>query len=86
MKKIYGYNLPHSLLILYGNNMNACRPYIDNAVNSVEDVCQYCSVHNLRILHKIPYSPNGFVEYIRVYRLTKKYSVRGSWKEISQYF
>lgn len=86
MKNIYGYQLPHSILILYGKNMNMCVPYIDDAIDSVEDVCKYCLQHDIRILHKIQYSFLGFIEYLRVYGLTKKYSVRGSWKEISQYF
>lgn len=86
MKNIYAYHLPHGLLVIYGNNMKTCMPYIDNAVNSVEDVCIYCSQHNLQILHQTHHSFNGLIEYIRVYHLTKKYSVRGSWEEIPQYF
>ena len=86
MKNIYGYRLPHGTLILYGHNMESCIPYIDNAINSVEDVCKYCSQHDLHILHQANHSFIGWIEHIRVYRLAKKYSVRGSWKEIPRYF
>ena len=84
--QIYGYRLPHSILILYGENIGKCIPYIDNAVDSVEDVCKYCSTHDLRILHRRNHSFIGMIEFLRVYRLTKKYSVRGIWKDIPDYF
>ena len=86
MKNIYGFRLPYGTLILYGDNMKVCVPYIDNTVNSVEDVCKYCSHHNLRVLHQTHCSLSGLIEHIRVYRLINKYSIRGSWKEISRYF
>ena len=86
MKNIYGYRLPHGTLILYGHNMKSCIPYIDNAIDSVEDICKYCSRHNLHILYQMNHSFVGLIEYLRVYRLTKKYSVRGSWDEIPRYF
>lgn len=86
MKNIYGYQLPHSTLILYGNNMKTCMPYIDDAIDSVEDVCKYCSQHNLRILCQTDHSVQSLIEYLRVYRLAKRYSVRGSWRELPQYF
>ena len=86
MKNIYGYRLPHGTLILYGHNMKSCIPYIDNAIDSVEDICKYCSQHELRIIHQTNHSFNGLIEHIRVYRLINKYSVRGSWKEIPKYF
>lgn len=82
MESIYGYHLPHGDLLIYGENIETCIPYIDNTVDSVEDVCEYCSRHNLYILHKIHFSIRGLIEHIRVSRLTKKYSVRGSWEDL----
>lgn len=79
---VYGYHLLDGDLLIYGDNMETCIPYIDNVVDSVEDVCEYCSRHNLCILHKIHFSIRGLIEHIRVCRLTKKYSVRGSWEDI----
>lgn len=85
MENIYGYKLPHGTLILYGHNLKVCKNYIDDVINSVEDVCKYCSNHNIHIIHKYTHNIIGFTEFIRVYRLTKKYNVRGSWDEIQQY-
>jgi hypothetical protein len=85
MKNVYGYHLPNGDLLIYGDNLETCIPYIDNVVDSVEDICEYCSQHNLRILHKTHFSIRGLIEYIRVSRLTKKYSVRGTWKEMNEF-
>lgn len=85
MKNVYGYHLPHGTLFLYGDNLKSCIPYINDIVNSVEDICIYCSSHNFHVLHNPNHSFNGLIEYFRVYRLTKEYSVRGSWKEVSLY-
>lgn len=86
MKNVYGFHIPHGILMLYGDNMEKCIPYIDDAVDSVEDICNYCSLHNLRIFHKPNRSLNGLLEIFRVRRLTKKYSVYSSWKELKYYF
>lgn len=82
MENVYGYHLPNGDLLIYGENLEMCVPHIDNAVDSVEDICEYCSKHNLRILHRIHCSISGLVEYFRVSRLAKKYSVRGSWEDM----
>ena len=82
----YGFHCKSGDLIVYGNNIKICRPYIDNLVfNCVEDLCDYCSQHNLRVWHKHNCSLNGLFEIFRVRRLTKKYSVYSSWKELKQY-
>lgn len=85
MKNVYGYHLPHGTLFLYGENLENCIPYINNIVNSVEDICIYCSSHNFNILYNPNRSFNGLIEYFRVYKIVNEYSVRGSWKEVSLY-
>lgn len=83
MKKFYGYHLPHGTLFLYGKTLNECIPYIDNCIDSVEDICKYCSMHNLHIFYKPNHSIYGLIEYIRVSNLANKYSVRSTRKEAS---
>ena len=85
MKNAYGFRLPNSLLVVYGHNMSACKPYIENAIDSVEDICKYCREHDLHILCKPILSIAGLLEYLRVRRLTGKYSVNGSWSDFSKY-
>ena len=82
----YGYHTKHGDLILYGNNIKVCKPYMDGiTTDCIEDVCEYCSKHDIRIFHKFNYSICGLIEFILVYFLTKKYGVRSSWKELLQY-
>lgn len=85
LENVYAYHIPYGDLFLYGDNINMCRQYIDSAIDSVEDICIYCSQHNLRIWHKPNRSLNGFLEIFRVRKLTKKYSVYSSWKELKYY-
>ena len=63
MENIYGYKLPHGTLILYGPNLKVCKNYIDDVINSVEDVCKYCYNHNIHIIHKYTHSIIGFTEF-----------------------
>ena len=84
-ENVYVYHIPYGDLFLYGDNINMCRQYIDDAIDSVEDICDYCAKHNLRIFHKPNRSLNGLLEIFRVRRLTKKYSVYSSWKELKHY-
>ena len=84
-ENVYAYHIPYGYLFLYGDDMNMCRQYIDDAFDCVEDICNYCSQHNLRVFHKPNRSLNGLLEIFRVRRLTKKYSVYSSWKELKEY-
>ena len=85
MKKIYGYHLQNGDLYLYGEMLQACIPYIEQSVNSIDDICQYCSNHNICLIYKPHNIFSGWFELIRVNRLLKKYSVRGTWKEVSKF-
>lgn len=83
--KIYQYKLPNGDIYLYGGNLEKCLPYIDTVVNSVEDACDYCSKHNIRIFHNPNRGLKGFIEMLRIYRLTKMYGVHSSVKEMDEY-
>lgn len=85
LENVYSFKIPHGQLFLYGDNLKMCRRYIDDAVRSVEDICAYCSEHNIRIYHKPNRSLSGLLEKCCVYKLTKKYHVRSSWKELKAY-
>lgn len=85
MDNIYGYRLPHGILILYGPNVKVCKNYIDDVINNVEDVCNYCSNHNIHIVHNHTHNILGLIEFLRVYRLIRKYNVHGSLDEVQPY-
>ena len=85
MKNIGAYNLLHGILYLYGENIGGFKYLAENSVESVEEICFYCSRFNLKVLHKPNRSIGGFFEIFRVQRLMRKYSVCGSWSEIRQY-
>ena len=85
---IYGIHIPHGDLVLYGDNMLRCKPYLDDVVTAsdyVEDLYDYCSRHELLIWHKPKRSIGGLYEIFRIRKLAKKYSVHSSWKELKQY-
>jgi len=82
MRKVYAYHLPYGDIYLYGENLELCIPILDSTVDSVEDICAYCSTHNLRICHNGNFSVGGLLERFIVKRIIKRYSVNGSWKEI----
>ena len=85
---VYGLHIPHGDLIIYGDNMLRCKPYLDNVVNAadcIEDLYDYCSQHKLRIYHMPKRSIGGFFEVFLIRKLAKKYSVHSSWKETKQY-
>lgn len=81
----YAFNTPSGILILYGDNMDKCKPYITDAVDSVEDVCEYCKAHGLSVFYKAKKTLAGLLGLIRTYRLTKIYSVYSSWKNVCEY-
>lgn len=82
----YGFHAKGGDLIIYGDNVKICRPYLDDiSTDFVEDVCEYCSQHNIRIFHKFDRSIGGLIALVEVYILTKKYNVRSSWKELVRY-
>lgn len=85
MKNFYGFHLKNSNLFVYGKNMQYCITYIDNAINSVEDICIYCQLHHLHIYCQPNRSLYGLADFLRVYMLGKKYSVYGSFKEFYPY-
>jgi len=83
---LYKFFIPHGELILYGDNLKACKPYIDNVgLESVEDLCLYCKQHGLRIYHNPQRSLRGFLTIPRVLNLTRKYSVHSSWNDVLRY-
>lgn len=76
-----------SNLYLYGKNISSCIPYLKTAVNdtfkSVEDICKYCSYRGIKIYYWPElHSFKGFCEFIRIRRLTNKYSVSGTKWEL----
>lgn len=80
------YHLKYGDLILYGENLKTCTPYIDNVIECVEDIFDYCSAHDIRIFYNITHSiVYGLIEYFRVKVFIKRYSVRGSWKDFARY-
>ncbi len=85
MNTIYAFHLPYGNLFLYGDNMPQCKPYIDNGVDCVEDICIYCSSHNLKTYYLSNKSLIGFFEKMRVHKLTKRYDVYSSWDELMRY-
>ena len=42
LQNVYGYHLDHGDIIIFGDNIKYCLLYIDNNINSVEDICEYC--------------------------------------------
>lgn len=86
LDNIFGIHLPHGDLFLYGENLNRYMPYLTDFPGNMEDICLYCQQRNIFIYYKVNHNLKGLVEFLRIYRLTKKYNVRGSWKELSRYF
>jgi len=82
----YGFHAKGGDLIVYGDNVKICRQYMDTLTpDCIEDVCEYCSQHDIRIFHKFDRSIGGLISLIEVYILTKKYNVHSSFKELVQY-
>ena len=86
LKNIYSFELDNGRIYLYGDNVDSCTPYIDGIVNSVEDICIYCKAHKIKTYYK----PNGktladIVFYLRILRLSIKYKVHGSWKDLQAF-
>lgn len=74
MKK-YAFQLPNGILILYGENLTSCIPYIDNCVDSAEDICEYCSDHGISLEYRT-WTVKGIIEYLRIVRVGRKYGIR----------
>lgn len=81
----HSFDIPSGMLMIYGDNMIKCASYINNTVNSVEDICIYCKKHDLRIFHKTNRSITGFIGLIRTCILGKKYGVYSSWNDVVKY-
>lgn len=85
MKDAYGFNLRHGKLIIYGENMDLYKTYIENAVNSVSDICAYAAQRNMKVfyvkLHKIA----GIKEQLIVFFLSKWYKVHSSWAQMKSF-
>ena len=81
----YSFNIPSGVLILYGDNIQRCKPYLDDIVDSVEDICIYCKQHELKVYHKTNKNIKGLIGFIITYRLTKKYSVNCTWNDVCNY-
>lgn len=86
LENFYGYHSFCGELFLYGDNIPMCKSHIDNLkVESIEEVCEYCSQHNIRIYFNPNHSLRGFFGIFTTYFLTKKYGVHSTWKDVLQY-
>lgn len=68
----YGFRLFSGILFICGENLQP--EYIDNAVDSVEDVCIYSANRNFYLLYMAT-KISGLFEYIRVRRIAKRYNL-----------
>ena len=86
LQNVYGYHLDHGNIIIFGDNMKYCLPYIDNNINSVEDICEYCNTHHLLVTYiTAKKNINAFITYARFRKLAKKYNVFASSKDLIKY-
>lgn len=76
----------HGELLIYGDNMNICRPYIEAMdFKNIESLCIYCKQHDLRIFYLHNRTLRGYWEKPRVLRLTLKHAVCSSWSDVKEY-
>ena len=86
LENLFKYCIPHGELIIYGDNMSLCKPYINDIdQKTVENICMYCQQHDLRVFHKPDKNLRGYLEIPRVARLTKKYYVYSNWDDVLKY-
>lgn len=88
--KLYGIHLKYGDLILFGENLESCKSYINDCllsyqIDTVEDVCIYCSRHGISIAYMITKPIYCVFEYLKVRNMCKKYSVYASWSELLEY-
>lgn len=84
LKNMYGFHLLHGDLIVYGTTIDMCTPYLAELI-SVEDICIYSKYHNFRVYYKPAAKIQCFIEFLRVYKLARKYSVYGNFYEVADY-
>ena len=82
---VYIIHIPKGSLYLYGANLDICVPYIDDCINCVEDVCDYCHNHQLQVFYEPNHKIGSMIELFRVIRLTSKYHVYSSRNKINQF-
>lgn len=85
---IFVFELKHGDLYLYGENMQVCMPYLRQRTfwNSIEDICEYCKVHNFKMYYDQNRKTKGWLlDYLRIMRLIIKYSVFSSGKTFSKF-
>lgn len=86
LENFYEYHTFCGDLFVYGDTAKICKPYVDTLqTESIEEVCEYCTQHNLRIYFKPKRSIRGFLGLIPTYMLTKKYGVYSNWNDILKY-
>lgn len=86
LQNVYGYHLDYGDILIFGDNIRYCVQYIDNCINSVEDICEYCNTHHLLVTYiTAKKNINAFTTYIRFRKLAKKYHVFASSKKFIKY-
>ncbi len=77
---------PNEKLIVYGEKLSSCLLYFyyNSEIQSAEDICIYASTHDLSVIFVPSFSIKGLHEYLRILRLTLKYSVLGSYREFTK--
>ena len=77
LKNVFVIRLLYSNLYLYGDDLHIYMPYIEDIVDSVEDICIYCKQRNIHIYHWSNFkSLNGIIEFFRVLILLKRHKVK----------
>lgn len=77
----FAIKVKHGLLVMYGEDVDMCKNYIENAISCVEYVYVYCNdrkIHIYYMPHKA--SPLSLYEKIRIGRIARKYRSKGTQK------
>ena len=85
IRNVYGFHLHHGELVIYGDNLDLYKDYIDNAVDCIADACRYAANRNMKIFYIKRHKIAGIKEQLVVKMLSKRYGVYSTWKQMKKF-